>query len=186
MDKIEKIDKTDLTRKNSEPLKEVEISPVKKRRPLSVRQMINKIEKIEELKKEGVEESKPVETVESVNTVAKDEISVIPETSEYDDSSKRAPSTIMTSPCKSKEVGYKVTKANDKLGDYNQLDVTGKSLNTLNQSNFNINSTFNSERCGDNILYTSPNVENKVKVVDRLETPNKLSCFRRVMRCFKK
>jgi hypothetical protein len=148
--------------------------------------MINNIERIEESKKEAVEESKSSETHESVHSVVKNDISVIPETSEYDDSSRRPPSTIMTSPSKSKEVCYKVNNVNDKLGDYNQLDLTGKSLSTLNQSNLNINSTFNSERCGDNILYTSSKVENKVKVVDRLQTPNKLSCFRRLLRCFKK
>jgi hypothetical protein len=132
------------------------------------------------LKKEA-EESKQITEMTEVNTEPKEKI-VIVETNEYDDSSKRTPSTItiMTSPSN----GFKVIKANDKLGDYNQLDVTGKSHNMLSQSNFNINSTFNSERCGDNVFYTAN--ENKVKVVERLQTPNKLSCFSRVMSCFKK
>ncbi len=151
--------------------------------------MINKIEKIEEKKKEHVEEHKPIENEVTINTVVNEQISVIQEISEYDDTSKRVQDTFVNSPCKSKqsnEMGFKVNKPNDGLGDYNQLDVTGKSLGNFNQSNLNIHSTFNSERCGDNILYTSPNDDKKVKVVNQLQTPNKLSCFSRLIECFKK
>lgn len=174
IEKIKKLEKNDIIRKNSEPLKEIETSPVKKKKPLSVRHIINKIEKIEEKKKENTEESKkelPIE--ECLETVVKENISVIQETSEYEDTSKRVEETIVSSSCKS-EIGYKI-KDSDKLGDYNQLNNTVKSISTLAQGTLNIN-TMNSDREG----------ENKVKVVNKLETPNKLSCYSRLFRCFKK
>jgi hypothetical protein len=139
--------------------------------------MINKIEKIEEKKKENTEECKNIETEESVDTVVKDKISVIQETSEYEDTSKRAQDTVISSPCKSKqsnEIVFKIIKSNDNLG-YNKLNDTGKSMCSLSQSNLNI-TTSNSDR----------ETENKVQVVNKLETPNKLNCFKRLLKCFKK
>jgi hypothetical protein len=138
--------------------------------------MINKIEKIEERKKENTEECKNIKTEESVETVVKDKISVIQETREYEDTSKREQNTVISSPCKSmqsNDIGFKI-KGSDKLGYY-ELDDTGKSMCNLSRTNLNI-TTFNSER----------ETENKVKVVNKLETTNKLSCFKRLLRCFKK
>jgi hypothetical protein len=152
---------------------------------MSVRQMINKIEKVEDMKKEKIEESKSCETEESVDTVVQDKISIINETSEYDDTSKRIQDNVVSSPCKkSNEVGYKVDNKTV-LGDYNQLDDTGKSM-SLNQSSFIINSTFDSEICGHNVMYTSPNVGDKVKSVKKLQNTAKLSCFVRLISYFKK
>jgi hypothetical protein len=178
-----------LARKNTDPINNnFSLKPIETK-SLSVRQVLNKIDKKEEKKQKEKEYINTDNKKEESKVGPKNNFSIIHETSEYDITSKRSKKTEQTEAgCDTsvnKEIGYALTAKtiDNKNGEYNKLENTINSKTNIEKS---INTIFNSDRCGDNILYSSNNMDITLSEVNKASSQKKLGCFARMFKCFKK